>query len=102
MKITNGKDSGRGMFIAFGLGFLLFADRPAPVPVELAAKLFDYSSSTDSNGERGAHGTGVFSDRCLGGILAVLGAAVLARGFRGRDIQSAGCLPVRAWLVAAG
>jgi hypothetical protein len=83
MKITNGKDFWAGvMFIAFGVGFMLVA-----------------RSYAMGNAVR--MGPAYFPT-VLGGILAVLGAAVLVRGFLSKISNPLNVFPFRFWLVVGG
>ena len=83
MKITNGKDFWAGvMFIAFGLGFMIVARNYAM-------------------GNAVRMGPAYFPT-VLGGMLAVLGAAVLVRGFVSKISNPLAVFPFRAWLVVVG
>jgi len=103
MKITNGKDFWAGvMFIAFGLGFLLLAIGPHRFLVELAAKLFDYKLEYGYAMGNAVRMGPAYFPTVLGGILAVLGAAVLVRGFVSKISNPLAVFPFRVWLVAGG
>ena len=83
MKITNGKDFWAGvMFIAFGLGFMFVAQNYAM-------------------GNAVRMGPAYFPT-VLGGMLAVLGAAVLVRGFVSKISNPLAVFPFRFWLVVGG
>jgi hypothetical protein len=83
MKITNGKDFWAGlMFIAFGLAFMYVAR--------------DYSMGTAVR-----MGPAYFP-MVLGGILAVLGAVVLFRGFVSHQPNPLKVFPFKAWRLLAG
>ena len=83
MKITNGKDFWAGlMFIAFGLAFMLISQNYAM-------------------GNAVRMGPAYFPT-VLGGMLAVLGAAVLVRGFVSKISNPLAVFPFRAWLVVVG
>lgn len=83
MKITNGKDFWAGlMFIAFGLGFMFVARNYAM-------------------GNAVRMGPAYFPT-VLGGMLAVLGAAVLVRGFVSKISHPLAVFPFRFWLVVGG
>jgi hypothetical protein len=83
MKITNGKDFWAGvMFIAFGLGFMFVAQNYAM-------------------GNAVRMGPAYFPT-VLGGMLAVLGAAVLVRGFVSKISNPLAVFPFRVWLVVVG
>ena len=103
MKITNGKDFWAGvMFIAFGLGFLLLAIGPHRFLVELAAKLFDYKLEYGYAMGNAVRMGPAYFPTALGGILAVLGAAVLVRGFVSKISNPLAVFPFRGWLVVGG
>ena len=83
MKITNGKDFWAGvMFIAFGLGFMFVAQNYAM-------------------GNAVRMGPAYFPT-VLGGMLAVLGAVVLFRGFMSKISNPLAVFPFRFWLVVGG
>jgi hypothetical protein len=83
MKITNGKDFWAGlMFIAFGLGFMVVSQNYAM-------------------GNAVRMGPAYFPT-VLGGLLAVLGAAVLFRGFVSKISNPLAVFPFRFWLVLGG
>ncbi len=83
MKITNGKDFWAGlMFIAFGLGFMFVAQNYAM-------------------GNAVRMGPAYFPT-VLGGLLAVLGAAVFLRAFVSKIEHPLAVFPFRLWLVAGG
>ncbi|HEY6239995.1 MAG TPA: tripartite tricarboxylate transporter TctB family protein [Burkholderiales bacterium] len=83
MKITNGKDFWAGvMFVAFGAAFMLIAQNYAM-------------------GNAVRMGPAYFPT-VLGGILAVLGAVVLFRGFVSKISNPLAVFPFRAWLVVGG
>jgi hypothetical protein len=83
MKITNGKDFWAGlMFIAFGLAFMVVARNYAM-------------------GNAVRMGPAYFPT-VLGGMLTVLGAAVLVRGFVSKISNPLAVFPFRFWLVAGG
>ena len=83
MKITNGKDFWAGlMFIAFGLAFMFVAQNYAM-------------------GNAVRMGPAYFPT-VLGGMLAVLGAAVLARAFVSKISNPVAVFPFRYWLVLGG
>src|SRR6266496_3468230 len=83
MKITNGKDVWAGlMFIAFGLGFMFVAQNYAM-------------------GNAVRMGPAYFPT-VLGGLLAVLGAAVFLRAFVSKIEHPLAVFPFRLWLVAGG
>jgi hypothetical protein len=83
MKITNGKDFWAGlMFIAFGLAFMFVAQNYAM-------------------GNAVRMGPAYFPT-VLGGMLTVLGAAVLVRGFVSKISNPLAVFPFRFWLVAGG
>jgi len=83
MKITNGKDFWAGvMFIAFGLGFMAVAQNYAM-------------------GNAVRMGPAYFPT-VLGGILAVLGAVVLFRGFVSKISNPLAVFPFRFWLIVGG
>jgi len=83
MKITNGKDFWAGvMFIAFGLGFMFVAQNYAM-------------------GNAVRMGPAYFPT-VLGGMLAVLGAVVLFRGFVSKISNPLAVFPFRFWLVVGG
>jgi hypothetical protein len=83
MKITNGKDFWAGlMFIAFGLAFMFVAQNYAM-------------------GNAVRMGPAYFPT-VLGGMLTVLGAAVLFRGFVSKISNPLAVFPFRFWLVAGG
>ena len=83
MKITNGKDFWAGlMFIAFGLAFMLISQNYAM-------------------GNAVRMGPAYFPT-VLGGMLAVLGAAVLVRGFVSKISNPLAVFPFRVWLVVVG
>jgi hypothetical protein len=83
MKITNGKDFWAGlMFIAFGLGFM-------------------FVSRNYAMGNAVRMGPAYFPT-VLGGMLAVLGAAVLVRGFVSKISHPLAVFPFRFWLVVGG
>jgi hypothetical protein len=83
VKITNGKDFWAGlMFIAFGLGFLYVSrNYPMGTAVRMGPAYFP---------------------TMLGGILAVLGAAVLFRSFVSRTPEPLRVFPFRLWYLVAG
>jgi hypothetical protein len=83
MKITNGKDFWAGlMFIAFGLGFM-------------------YVSRNYAMGNAVRMGPAYFP-MVLGGMLAVLGAAVFFRAFASRISAPLKAFPFRHWPLVAG
>src|SRR5256886_485675 len=83
MKITNGKDFWAGvMFIAFGLAFMVVAQNYAM-------------------GNAVRMGPAYFPT-ALGGLLAVLGAAVLFRGFVSKISNPLAVFPFRFWLIVGG
>ncbi len=83
MKITNGKDFWAGlMFIAFGLGFMFVAQNYAM-------------------GNAVRMGPAYFPT-VLGGMLAVLGAAVFLRAFVSKIEHPLAVFPFRLWLVVGG
>ena len=83
MKITNGKDFWAGlMFIAFGLGFMFVAQNYAM-------------------GNAVRMGPAYFPT-VLGGLLAVLGAAVFLRAFVSKIEHPLAVFPFRLWLVVGG
>jgi len=83
MKISNGRDFWAGlMFIAFGLGFMLVAQNYAM-------------------GNAVRMGPAYFPT-VLGGMLAVLGAAVFLRAFVSKIEHPLAVFPFRLWLVAGG
>src|SRR2546429_1973441 len=83
MKITNGKDFWAGvMFIAFGLAFMAVAQNYAM-------------------GNAVRMGPAYFPT-VLGGILAVLGAVVLFRGFVSKISNPLAVFPFRFWLIVGG
>src|SRR5437763_15984899 len=83
MKITNGKDFWAGvMFIAFGLAFMAVAQNYAM-------------------GNAVRMGPAYFPT-VLGGILAVLGAVVLFRGFVSKISNPLAVFPFRLWLIVCG
>src|SRR5947209_15937363 len=102
MKITNGKDFWAGvMFIAFGLGFLLLAIGPPAFLVELA-KQFDYKLEYGYSMGNAVRMGPAYFPTVLGGILAVLGAAVLFRGFVSKISNPLAVFPFRGWLIVGG
>jgi len=83
MKITNGKDFWAGaMFIAFGLGFMVVAQNYAM-------------------GNAVRMGPAYFPT-VLGGILAVLGAAIFLRAFVSKVEHSLRVFPFRLWYLPLG
>ncbi len=83
MKITNGKDFWAGlMFIAFGLGFMFVAQNYAM-------------------GNAVRMGPAYFPT-VLGGLLAVLGAAVFLRAFVSKIEHPLAVFPFRLWFVVGG
>ena len=83
MKITNGKDFWAGaMFIAFGLGFMVVAQNYAM-------------------GNAVRMGPAYFPT-VLGGILAVLGAAIFLRAFVSKVEHSLRVFPFRPWYLPLG
>jgi putative tricarboxylic transport membrane protein len=83
MKITNGKDFWAGlMFIAFGLSFMAVAQNYAM-------------------GNAVRMGPAYFPT-VLGGMLAVLGAVVLFRGFLSKISNPLAVFPFRLWLIVGG
>lgn len=83
MKITNGKDFWAGaMFIAFGLGFMLVAQ--------------NYAMGTSVR-----MGPAYFPT-VLGGILAVLGAAIFITAFVTKIAHPLTVFPLRLWFVVGG
>jgi len=83
MKITNGKDFWAGlMFIAFGLAFMIVARNYAM-------------------GNAVRMGPAYFPT-VLGGMLAVLGAAIFFRGFASKISYPLVVFPFRFWFVLAG
>jgi hypothetical protein len=83
MKITNGKDFWAGlMFIAFGLGFMFVAQNYAM-------------------GNAVRMGPAYFPTM-LGGMLVMLGAAVLFRGFVSKISNPLAVFPFRFWLIVGG
>jgi len=83
MKITNGKDFWAGlMFIAFGLGFMLVAQNYAM-------------------GNAVRMGPAYFPT-VLGGMLAVLGAAIFLRAFVSKISHPMRVFPFRQWLLVGG
>jgi hypothetical protein len=102
MKIANGKDFWAGlMFIAFGLGFMLLAIGPPAFLVELA-KQFDYKLEYGYSMGNAVRMGPAYFPTVLGGLLAVLGAAVLVRGFVSKISHPLAVFPFRFWLVAGG
>jgi len=102
MKITNGKDFWAGlMFIAFGLGFMLLAIGPPAFLVELA-KQFDYKLEYGYSMGNAVRMGPAYFPTVLGGLLSVLGAAVLVRGFVSKISNPLAVFPFRFWLVAGG
>jgi len=83
MRVTNGKDFWAGlMFIAFGLGFMLVSQTyPMGTAVRMGPAYFP---------------------TVLGGILAVLGAAIFLRAFVSHLSSSLRVFPFRFWLVVVG
>jgi hypothetical protein len=83
MKITNGKDFWAGlMFIGFGLGFMIVANNYAMgTAVRMGPAYFP---------------------TVLGGMLAVLGAAVLFRAFVSKIPHPLAVFPFRLWFVVGG
>ena len=83
MKITNGKDFWAGlMFIAFGLGFMFVAQNYAM-------------------GNAVRMGPAYFPT-VLGGMLAVLGAAIFFRAFVSKVAHALAVFPFRLWFVVGG
>jgi len=83
MKITNGKDFWAGlMFIGFGLGFMIVANNYAM-------------------GNAVRMGPAYFPT-VLGGMLAVLGAAIFFRAFVSKISHPLGVFPFRLWFVVGG
>ncbi|HEY7675371.1 MAG TPA: tripartite tricarboxylate transporter TctB family protein [Burkholderiales bacterium] len=83
MKITNGKDFWAGlMFIAFGVAFMAVAQ--------------DYAMGTAVR-----MGPAYFPT-VLGGMLAVLGAAILFRAFVSKIHHPLAVFPFRFWFILAG
>jgi hypothetical protein len=83
MKITNGKDFWAGlMFVAFGLAFMLKAQ--------------DYAMGTSVR-----MGPAYFPTM-LGGLLAILGAAVLFRAFVSKIDNPLQVFPFKLWRLLAG
>jgi len=83
MRITNGKDFWAGlMFIAFGLSFMIVAN--------------NYAMGTSVR-----MGPAYFPT-VLGGILAVLGAAIFLRAFVSKVSHSLAVFPFRLWFVVGG
>jgi len=83
MKITNGKDFWAGlMFIGFGLGFMLVAQNYAM-------------------GNAVRMGPAYFPT-VLGGMLAVLGAAIFSRAFASKISHPLAVFPFRLWFVVGG
>ncbi len=83
MKITNGKDFWAGlMFIGFGLGFILVAQNYAM-------------------GNAVRMGPAYFPT-VLGGMLAVLGAAIFLRAFASKISHPLAVFPFRLWFVVGG
>ena len=83
MKIANGKDFWAGlMFLGFGLGFMIVAQ--------------DYAMGTAVR-----MGPAYFPT-VLGGILAVLGAIILFRGFVSKISHPVKVFPFRPWIFVAG
>jgi hypothetical protein len=83
MKITNGKDFWAGlMFIGFGLGFMLVAQNYAM-------------------GNAVRMGPAYFPT-VLGGMLAILGAAVFFRAFASKISHALAVFPFRLWFVVGG
>jgi hypothetical protein len=83
MKITNGKDFWAGlMFIGFGLGFMIVANNYAMgTAVRMGPAYFP---------------------TVLGGMLAVLGAAVFFRAFVSKIPHPLAVFPFRLWFVVGG
>jgi len=83
MKITNGKDFWAGlMFIGFGLGFMIVANNYAMgTAVRMGPAYFP---------------------TVLGGMLAVLGAAIFFRAFVSKISHPLGVFPFRLWFVVGG
>jgi hypothetical protein len=83
MKITNGKDFWAGlMFIGFGLGFMIVANNYAMgTAVRMGPAYFP---------------------TVLGGMLAVLGAAIFFRAFVSKIPHPLGVFPFRLWFVVGG
>jgi hypothetical protein len=83
MKITNGKDFWAGlMFIGFGLGFMIVANNYAM-------------------GNAVRMGPAYFPT-VLGGMLAVLGAAIFFRAFVSKMSHPLAVFPFRLWFVVGG
>ena len=83
MKITNGKDFWAGlMFIGFGLGFMIVANNYAM-------------------GNAVRMGPAYFPT-VLGGMLAVLGAAIFFRAFASKISYPLAVFPFRLWFVVGG
>src|SRR2546428_11195572 len=83
MKITNGKDFWAGlMFIAFGLAFMLISQNYAM-------------------GNAVRMGPAYFPT-VLGGMLAVLGAAIFLRAFVSKVAHPLAVFPFRLWFVVGG
>ncbi|HMH20038.1 MAG TPA: tripartite tricarboxylate transporter TctB family protein [Burkholderiales bacterium] len=83
MKIANGKDFWAGvMFVAFGAAFMVIAQNyPMGTAVRMGPAYFPTA---------------------LGGILVVLGAVVLFRGFVSKISNPLVVFPFRAWLFVGG
>lgn len=83
MKIANGKDFWAGMmFVAFGAAFMVIAQNyPMGTAVRMGPAYFP---------------------TMLGGILVVLGAVVLFRGFVSKISNPLAVFPFRAWLFVGG
>jgi len=83
MKITNGKDFWAGvMFIGFGLGFMLVANNYAMgTAVRMGPAYFP---------------------TVLGGMLAVLGAAIFFRAFVSKMSHPLAVFPFRLWFIVGG
>ena len=83
MKITNGKDFWAGMmFMAFGLGFMVVANNYAMgTAVRMGPAYFP---------------------TVLGGMLAVLGAAIFFRAFVSKIPHPLAVFPFRLWFVVGG
>jgi len=83
MKITNGKDFWAGlMFMAFGLGFMIVANNYAMgTAVRMGPAYFP---------------------TVLGGMLAVLGAAIFFRAFVSKMAHPLVVFPFRLWFVVGG
>jgi putative tricarboxylic transport membrane protein len=83
MKVTNGKDFWAGlMFISFGIGFMVVSQNyPMGTAVRMGPAYFP---------------------TVLGGILAVLGAAVFLRAFVSKMDEPLRVFPFRLWPLIAG